>query len=483
MLIDLSLDFKNRDVVNRIAAAVKMEFGRALIVGGWVRDHLMHKHHASPDIDIEVYGLTMDQLYVVMDRLELRYDAVGAAFGILKLKDYDIDVSLPRRENRVGVKHTDFECTFDLDIKPEEAAARRDFTINSMYWDPMSKQLGDPFNGIADLGDGILRMTNAEKFGEDPLRVLRAMQFIGRFGFRADSELIEQSKQLMPQFESLSKERVYEEWKKLILKGIYFEDALHFLWQSDWITCFPELWGLVNLEQEPEWHPEGDAFTHTCHCMNAFGRLHIMGPNYGTVAQDFDKLVVGFGVLLHDVGKPTTTETGEDGKIRSLRHDKVGVPVAEAFMRRITDWEELIQAVLPMVGEHMFTCNFNKQQMTRRGIRRLARRCYSIDLLCYVIQCDKEGRPPMIPDLSDVGDLRAKAQEYDVYASPPVPIMMGRHLIEMGLEPGPQFGYILNQCQVAEDDGVITDVETGKHFVERLLADLDSVSDPRGPAE
>jgi tRNA nucleotidyltransferase (CCA-adding enzyme) len=136
-----------------------------------------------------------------------------------------------------------------------------------------------------------------------------------------------------------------------------------------------------------------------------------------------------------------------------------------------------------MVGEHMFTCNFNKQQMTRRGIRRLARRCYSIDLLCYVIQCDKEGRPPMIPDLSDVADLRNKAQEYDVYASPPVPIMMGRHLIEMGLEPGPQFGYILNQCQVAEDDGVITDVETGKHFVERLLADLDSVSDPRGPAE
>ena len=476
MLIDLKVDYKHRDVVQHIAAAVKMEFGRALIVGGWVRDQLMTglgTKHNSPDIDIEVYCLTMDQLRLVLDRLELRYDAVGAAFGILKLKDFAIDVSLPRLENRVGVKHTDFNCTFDLALTPEQAAARRDFTINSMYYDPMTKELGDPYCGIADLNSGMLRMTNAEKFGEDPLRVLRAMQFIGRFGLEPDWGLVSQCVLLKPEMHTLTKERVFEEWKKLILKGKHIGKALSFLVDTQWIQAYPELEALIWVKQDPDWHPEGDAWVHICHCMDAFSSLNIIGPNYGTIDEDFDRLVVGFGTLLHDVGKPDTTETCEDGRIRSLRHDKVGVPLAATFMRRMTDHEELIEAVTPMVGEHMFTANFNRQHMTRRGIRRLARRCYSIDLLCYVIQCDKEGRPPMVADLNDVVDLRTKAQEYDVYNEPPVPIMMGRHLIEMGLTPGPGFGAILNQCQVAEDEGVITDVEVGKHFVANLLSDSD----------
>lgn len=455
-------------VVQSIALEAQKSGGRALVVGGWVRDTYLRLPNA--DVDIEVYGIGIDALEQILFRLDLEFDAIGRSFGILKLKDYDVDVSIPRRENRIGVHHKSFKCEFDLALTPEVAALRRDFTMNSMYYDPLTGEVDDPHNGRADLEAGMLRMTNVDKFGEDPLRVLRAMQFIARFGLAPDCDLIGECRKLPSQWSTISKERVFEEWRKMLLKGKYIGQALRFLVTCRWIGHFPELESLINLPQEPEWHPEGDTFAHICHCMDAFSRLDICRPSDATSDEEFGRLVVGFGVLCHDMGKPATTECNPaDGVIRSIKHDRVGVEVTERFMRRLTDWEDLIEAVKSMTAEHMFTAGFSKQRMTARGVRRLSRRCPSIDLLCHVIQCDKEGRPPIEADLSDVVELRKLALQHGVYHDPPPPIMMGRHLIEMGLEPGTRFGEILEACQVAEDDGRITDVESGKAFVITLL--------------
>lgn len=467
MMINFHIrNYNVKDIVLMVAGGCKTIGGRAFIVGGWVRDKLRSEPTASPDVDIEVYGLSIQQVEDLLDNLDLAYDAVGRSFGILKLKDVDIDISVPRRENRIGVKHTDFSVELDPTMTPEEAALRRDFTMNSMYWDPISKRLYDPYGGQRDLTNGVLRMTNQDKFAEDPLRVLRAMQFISRFALTADPDLVWTAKQLQIQYVHIAKERVFEEFKKMLLKGKYISEGLQFLIDCDWIHNFPELEAMIGVEQEPDWHPEGDVFTHVSHCMDAFARLHIYGD-------DMDRLIVGFGTLCHDMGKPgTTLKDPETGRIQALKHHMTGVPIAEKFMRRLTDDHDLIEAVKSMVYDHMFTANFNKQSFTPRSIKRLARRCPSIDLLCYVIQCDKEGRPPLVADLKDVVNLRAMAQEMDVYNQPPPPIMMGRHLIEhLGMAPGLRFGEILRACQEAEDDGVITDVESGLAYIKAHILD------------
>lgn len=471
------IDLHPPDIVLIIAGAIRARSGKALVVGGWVRDNLIGLN--SADVDMEIYRLTIPELESILNDLDLKYDAVGADFGILKLKDYDVDLSIPRKENRIGVKHTDFEIQLLPDMLPVEAAKRRDFTVNSMYYDPITKEFEDPFNGYKDLNAGILKMTSVDTFIEDPLRVLRAMQFISRFNFDVDSFTLQICQRMSIKY--LVPERIFEEWKKMLLKGRYISKALQFLQDCFWDKYFPELKDLQGNEQDKDWHPEGDTWTHIKHCMDAFSQcILITDPINGTSGPnwEYDRLVVGFGTLLHDVGKPSTTTHDDDGHIRALRHDKVGVPIAEVFMRRMTSHEELIADILPMVGEHMFTANFkhnldgNNQQLTARAVKRLSRRCPSINLLCYVIQFDKQGRPPLVAKLEDVVELRMLAETHHVSNDPPPPIMMGRHLIELGLEPGPQFGKILEKCQLAEDEGEITNVETGKHFVTNLLVKL-----------
>lgn len=461
------------DIVSVIAgacAARNLDQGRrcrALIVGGWVRDtfSLNFWRQEPADVDLEVYGINIIDLEIMLDLMGIEFDTIGRSFGILKLKNHDVDINVPRRENRIGVKHTDFEVELDECMTPKEAALRRDFTMNSMAWDPITKELIDPYGGMNDLRDGILRMTNRNAFIEDPLRVLRGMQFISRFNLKVDPETIEACQWMVQ--DHIAKERVFEEWKKLMLKGKFMYEALTFLKETNWLRHYPELRDLIGNEQEPAWHPEGDTWTHICRCMDAFAKTNLINNN--NERGDYDRLVVGFGTLLHDVGKPSTTTHDPDGRIRAKGHDKVGVKIAEQFMRRMTNHEELIEDVMAMVGEHMFTANFkhngDSSTMTDRSVRRLARRCSSIHLLCYVIQFDKEGRPPLKADLTDTIELRKMADELDVYTEPPKPIMMGRHLIEMGMTPGPRFGEMLAACQDAEDDGEITDVETGKAWL------------------
>lgn len=238
----------------QILSQLKSQGCMSLIVGGAVRDAVMG---ISPkDIDIEVYNTNYENLVQILEQLG-KVNLVGRAFGIVKLTDAEgneYDFSVPRRDNKIGNGHKDFAVTFDADIQPKDAAARRDFTVNSMAYDPLEKKLYDYYNGYQDIQNKVLKATS-EAFAEDPLRVLRGMQFAARFGFDVDPETAEMAKSIKN--EPLVKERVSEEWMKLCIKGKYPGKALLYLVKTGWIDNYPQLKSMIGVLQYPPFHPEG----------------------------------------------------------------------------------------------------------------------------------------------------------------------------------------------------------------------------------
>ena len=442
-----------------IAEVVKRAGGEAYLVGGCVRDAILKI--PPKDVDIEVFGLESEKLEALLKEY-FSVSLVGKAFGVLKIKGHEIDVSLPRRESKHGSGHRGFHVESDPHMSFEAAASRRDFTINAMGWNPLTGELVDPFHGQSDLINGVLRHTS-EKFSEDPLRVLRGMQFVARFGLKAVPETIKLCQSMTS--EGIAGERFFEEWRKLMTKGVHMSAGLNFLKDTHWLKYYPELEALVGCEQDAKWHPEGDVWTHTCLAMDAFGR-----EKTGDAWED---LVVGFAVLCHDMGKPDTSFTDEEGHIRSPKHDQVGVPIAERFLRRITQHGELIESVLPLVREHMQALALWRDQCSDAAVRRLARRIGRIDRLVRVDSADRGGRGDVFTEPSPQGAwLLERAQALAVMDSAPKPIILGRHLIEHGLKPSRAFKDILNACFEAQTEGVFNDDASAQAFLKDYLASL-----------
>ena len=441
--------------VQHIAKVLRDLGGRVLLVGGCVRDSLLSI--PSKDIDMEVYGLDAS---VVESALAAKYrlDTVGRAFGVFILKGLNIDLALPRRESGVGPKHTDFEVQGDPSMSPRDAASRRDFTINAISYDPLTREQIDPFNGANDLKSRRLRHIS-EAFSEDPLRVLRGMQFVARFGLSATRETIDLCRALSPQH--LPMERLWEEWKKLILKGKEISLGLNFLKSCHWLKYFPELEALDGCQQDPKWHPEGDVWTHTLHCLDAYAAQR--------TGEQWEDLVVGFAVLCHDMGKPETTYTDEDGRIRSPRHDVRGVPVATHFLERITRQKKVFEEVLPLVEQHMRPLSLYRDRASDSAIRRLASRVKRIDRLIRVARADNSGRPPIDPNFPEGKWLLDKTEQLRIKDSAPKPILQGRHLINLGINPGPNFGKILDQAYDAQLKGEFGSEDHGCKYLRKII--------------
>lgn len=448
---------KQQDSILLVAELLRNAGGRALLVGGCVRDGLLGI--PANDVDMEVYGLDADTVETTL-QAHFRLDKVGRAFGVFILKGLDIDIALPRRESRIGLRHTDFKVEGDPNMSPREAAARRDFTINAISCDPLTGELIDPFGGAIDLRDRRLLHVSAA-FSEDPLRVLRGMQFVARFSLQADPETIALCRDLNP--EHLPIERLWEEWKKLLLKGRHIRQGLLFLNACDWLEYFPELAALKGCAQDPKWHPEGDVWTHTGHCLDAYA-AHRIGD-------EWEDLVVGLAVLCHDMGKPETTYTDKDGRIRSPRHDILGVPVAQRFLERLTQQKKIFEQVLPLVEQHMRPLALYRDGAGDSAIRRLAARVKRIDRLVRVAHADKNGRPPLRPEGDPEGRwLLDKTAELAIEDNAPKPIMLGRHLIELGIKPGPHFGKILDRAYQAQLDGAFSDETAGRAYLRKTVS-------------
>ena len=449
------LDEDLAEVLTRVCRAIATAGGRAWLVGGVVRDGFLGL--ATGDLDLEVFGLSAVDLRATLEK-EFELDLVGQSFGIIKLRRWPIDVGLPRREAKIGLGHKGFEVHSDPDMSLPEAAARRDFTLNAVYLDPLTGQVEDPFDGLDDLAHGKLRHTSPA-FGEDPLRVLRGMQLAARFDLQVVSETVELCRAIEP--EGLTSERIFGEWTKLITLGKVPSRGLAFLRECGWLQYFPELAALPGVRQDPEWHPEGDVWVHTLHCLDAFAAEKIGHP--------WEDLVVGLAVLCHDLGKPETT-TCEDGVIRSLGHEQRGVVATEQFLGRMTSHRKLLVEVKPLVAEHMRPSTLFKAKASDAAIRRLAARVGRIDRLVRVARADVLGRPPLVSTEYPAGDwLLEAARRLEIEKQPPEPLVLGRHLVALGQKPGPAFGGILARCYEAQLAGEITTVDAGIQYAEKLL--------------
>jgi tRNA nucleotidyltransferase (CCA-adding enzyme) len=364
------------------------------------------------------------------------------------------EFTVPRKDSKAAPGHKGFDVEFDPALTPQEAAARRDFTINSILYDPRTRQVIDYYGGVADMNNRVLRHTSGA-FAEDPLRVLRGMQFAGRFDLRADSETIALSRQIKSCFSELAVERVREEWFKWAQLSMAPSAGLRFLAASEWIDHFPEIKALAGTPQEPEWHPEGDVFTHTCHCCDAMARL----PGW-LHADAESRIAYMLAILVHDFGKPVTTRREvKDGRMRivSPGHEEAGVVLAETFLDRMRVPAAIRERVIPLARNHLF----HLEEITDRAVRRLARRLEpeNIQGLCLVMTADSMGRPPRpAVEPENVKRLLARAHELEVKQEAPRRVLLGRHLIEIGMTPGEQFGNILDKAFDAQLEGAFGDL-------------------------
>jgi len=441
-------------VVRELAAAVRERGGRAWLVGGGVRDALLGE--PRKDFDLEVFGLEPAVLEELLRRRHAVAD-VGRSFGVLKLKDLPIDVSLPRRETKIARGHRGFAVDADPHLDLRSAAERRDLSINAIYEDPLTGEIADPCGGSADLRARVLRHCSA-RFVEDPLRLLRVMQFAARLGFDVAPETVALCRGL--DLAELPRERVEREWRKLLLQGRRPSLGLAFLRAADALRFFPELATLIDCPQNPEWHPEGDVWVHTGHGLDHFARER---------AGDASDWPIGLGLLCHDLGKPPTTVL-EGGVWRSLGHSEAGEAPTRSFLARVTAESELIETVVALVLHHLKPHELFTAKAGDGAVRRLATKV-NLRWLCRLARHDHAGRPPLPDDGFPAGRwLLERAEAVAAADAAPRPLVLGRHLIELGREPGPGFKPLLDRCYEAQLDGAFCDLAGGLDFLRRLLA-------------
>lgn len=449
-----------------LAALVKV--GRPRLVGGCVRDWLLG---LSPkDFDIEVGGTSFDALHSVLAPLGAT-DVVGRSFGVIKLRlrsGTEYDISLPRRESKTGAGHRGFAVAPDPTLSDVDAASRRDFTLNAIAWDPVSRRLIDPLDGETDLRARRLRHVGPA-FVEDPLRVLRAVQLAARFNLTLAPDTAALCRSIAPSFAELPVERVWHEWAKWAEKSAAPRGrpsaGLRVLADTGWLAHFPELASLAGCPQDPEWHPEGDVFTHTAHCCDALAR----DPDWINSPPRRRRLLM-FAVLLHDVGKPACTRREEkppgSGVQRwvSPAHEPAGVAPAEAFLHRIGAPHDHAPAITPLIANHMVHHHGGPAGLGPSAIRRLARRLTpaTIEELSLVMRADSEGRPPLHSPktLALIDRLRTDAANLALAEAAPRALLHGRHLIAAGLAPGPEFKALLATAFEAQLDGAFADEAT-----------------------
>jgi tRNA nucleotidyltransferase (CCA-adding enzyme) len=446
-------------VALQIVQAVRDAGGRALVVGGWVRDRLMGR--SSKDIDLEVYGLPADRLRDVLSTIG-PVNIVGESFTVYKVAG--IDVSLPRRESKVGRGHKGFEVHGDPDMSPREAARRRDFTINAIAWDPLAGEYVDPFDGRSDITRGVLKAVDPSTFPDDSLRVLRAVQFAARFEFQLDPATADLCRTIP--LDDLPAERIWGEIEKLLLQArrpsIGFALALD-LGVID--KLFPELKALVGCPQEPEWHPEGDVWVHTLMVIDE-ARKRI---------DDLERpqqIAVMLGAVCHDLGKPATTAF-VDGRIRSIDHEQAGVAPATALLDRLNIHTiggfDVRRQVLGITAHHLKPGMFgmSKTPVSDGAFRRLAQKV-DLELLARVAKADCMGRGGGF-DCSPHDWFLERARQLGVEHAPPKPLVLGRHLLALGMKPGPRMGELLREIYERQLDGSITTLEEGIAFARATI--------------
>jgi tRNA nucleotidyltransferase (CCA-adding enzyme) len=450
------------DLAHAIASAAREAGGRALIVGGWVRDRL--RHVDSKDIDVEVFGLAADRLRDILESFG-RVECVGESFQVYKVGG--VDVSLPRRDSKAGRGHRGFVITGDPSMTLEEAARHRDFTINAISWDPLTSEYLDPFGGRQDLDRGVIRMVDPATFGDDSLRVLRAVQFAARFEFAIEDATRDRCRTIP--LDDLPAERIWGEFEKLLMAG---RPSIGFAIMLDFGVIgklFPELDTLVGCEQEPEWHPEGDVWVHTLQVIDqARTRIDDLPRP--------QQLAVMLGAVCHDLGKPATTAF-VDGRIRSIDHEEQGVPPATALLDRLNvhtiEGYDVRREVLGMTAQHLKPGMWFKvrDEVGDGAFRRLSQRV-DLELLARLAKSDCLGRQPGTFDCTAMDWFLERARAIGADKGPPPPLLLGRHVLALGVPPGPRVGKILKAVYELQLDGTVATLDQAIELAKTLVTEL-----------
>lgn len=456
------------DKIKNLAEVIKKHGGRAMLVGGCVRDGLMGLE--PTDWDVEVYGVQPEKLRSILEEFG-RVDAVGEAFTVYKLGQ-GLDVSIPRREQKSGRGHKAFVIAGDPDMSFEEASQRRDFTINAILRDILTGEIVDCYKGRSDIEKRVLRAVSDATFPEDSLRVLRAAQFSARFEFAIDPATADLCRSI--DLTDLPNERIWGEIEKLLLLAEKPSIGLKCLYDLGVVDqLFPEMKALVGVPQEPAWHPEGDVDVHTLMVVDEARKLIDDLPHPKKVA-------VMLGALCHDFGKPPTTEFF-DGRWRSHGHDEAGVAPTLTFLDKLNihtiSGFDVRRQVIELVRYHLKPGMFYnvREEIGDGAFRRLARKVEP-DLLYRVAKADSLGRNPEW--LPKDKWFKAEAQEWfigrvhelRVEEKAPAPILLGRHLIALGLTPSPLFGEITKAIYELQLDGQITDLEGAVEMARELIS-------------
>ena len=416
-----------KDTAHEIAEYVSRAGGRTFYVGGFVRDRILGID--NKDVDIEVHGIAPEELFTILEKVGEPL-AYGKSFGVFALKGEDIDIAMPRRERAVGKGHRDFEIDVDPFIGTEQAARRRDFTMNALMEDVLTGEIIDHFGGQQDLKDGIIRHIDPVTFVEDPLRVLRGAQFAARFKFAIADETAELCRGI--DLSTLSRERVEEELKKAMLKAdrpsVFFEELRRMDQLDVW---FPELRQLIGLEQDPIYHPEGDVWIHTMEVIDRAAAYR------DRVSDPFSFMMLA---LTHDLGKIVTTEE-KNGRIHAYEHEIKGLPIIESFMRRTVGENDVIGYVLNMVPLHMKPNVAAYSKPALKSTNRMFDKAEAPEDLIWFAESDK---PVLAGSDEFSGDREFLLERLDEYNGIMArPYVMGRDLIAAGLEPGEDFTEIL----------------------------------------
>ena len=448
-------------IIKTISKDLKELNAKAIVVGGAVRDHFLGL--PSKDYDIEVYGLENIE---TLQKLLSKYGSVnlvGKSFGILKFvyKGKEYDFSFPRREQKVSIGHRGFDIVCDGFMSFKEASLRRDFTVNALGYDVEEESFLDPFRAKEDIESKILRHINSKTFIEDPLRVYRAVQFSARFGYTLDKDTYQLCHNMVKDgvLDDLPKERVYIEFKKLLLKSPKPSIGFELMRELGVIErYFPELYALIGVPQSPIWHPEGDVWTHTLMALDKMVELKMGDEKYD--------LKMMFAILCHDLGKATHTQITPD-KISAIGHEKAGVEPTKSLLYRLTNEHDFIESILPLVRYHLAPSIYFRGEAKDSTIRKLATKV-NIEELVTVARADFLGRTTKasLKGVYKAGDwLIKKAEELDVYNEPLKPILQGRDLIELGFTPSKDFKTLLNAVYNEQLEGRVDSISEAIEFI------------------
>jgi tRNA nucleotidyltransferase (CCA-adding enzyme) len=435
-------------LINQIIDRLHAQHARAYLVGGLVRDIMLGAFGVSVDIDIEVHGVTLDQLAEILGEFgPVNY--VGKSFGVLKVGSADIDWSLPRTDS-AGRKPQVQVVDLPIDV----ALRRRDLTMNALAIDLHDFVLHDPYGGLEDMQAKVLRSPDPTFFTQDPLRFYRVMQFIGRFEMLPDASLETVCKQM--DISKISRERIEQEFNKLLLQSHQPSRGIRWLAELGRLAeILPEVAQLRGVEQDPIWHPEGDVFEHTMQAVDAAALL--------TYESDHEKLLIMYAALCHDLGKVSAMQR-EGDRIHNYGHDIASVPLARALLHRISTHKSLIDDVCTLVRWHMSPGQLVAQKdVTPAAYKRLAAKIapLSLRLLALLAYADNRGRNPArgvpLPGPTErIDEFVKRAQAAGVFEHKEAPILVGADLLDV-VEPGPELGKLLHRAYEMQLETGISD--------------------------